>query len=273
MMMIGPKLKLVLEKELDRFNLNWLNRLLYDSNKFLNAWATRRYVHIRGKKCLVIGCATGRDCRYFVRFGAKEVHGLDIIDETGKDFPNPKVKYYRASCENMIGVPGEYYDLVYCYATMEHVPRIDLAFSEMLRVARPGGIIYALSSPLWNSRYGHHYKNYLKDPWLHLRYNKDEIVHYCISRGVQDSGEDSVYSIVNYILNYILNKNFFNMVSARTYINVCNGLQGIQIIRNELLFEDRKVLTPALKSELDQKGYAEEELLAVSHRFVARKLY
>ena len=269
MTMMGSKLRLLLEKGLDRINLNWLNRLVSNSNKFLHVWATRRYVHIRGKKCLVIGCNTGRDCRYFVRLGAKEVHGLDIIDETGKDFPNPKVKYYRVSCENMTGVPREYYDLIYCYATMEHVPRIDLAFSEMVRVARPGGIIYAYSSPLWNSRYGHHNRNLFKEPWLHLRYNKDEIIHYCTSRRIQDSGGHTVDAIVNYILN----KNFFNMAPARTYINVCNELHGIQIIKNKLFFEEPNVLTPALKSELVRKGYTEEELLAVSHTFVARKHY
>ena len=75
------------------------------------------------------------------------------------------------------------------------------------------------------------------------------------------------------IVSYILNKNFFNMVPAKTYINVCNELQGTQIIKNELFFEEPKVLTPTLKFELVGKGYAEEELLAVSHTFVARKLF
>ena len=270
MAMIGAKLRLVLEKGLDQFNLKRLNRFVYDSNKFLHACATRRYARIRGKKCLVIGCNTGRDCRYFVRLGAREVHGLDIIDEIGKDFPHPKVRYHKASCENMIGVPGEYYDLIYCYATMEHVPRIDLAFPEMVRVARPGGIIYAFSSPLWHSKYGHHCKDLLKDPWLHLRYNKDEIIHYCTSRGIQDSAGRKVEGIVNYIF---FSKTFLNREPAKTYINVCNNLPGIQIIKNELFFEEPKVLTPALKSELGRKGYAEQDLLAVSHTFVARKLH
>ena len=60
---------------------------------------------------------------------------------------------------------------------------------------------------------------------------------------------------------------------AKTYINIYNDLQGIQIIKNELFFEEPEVLTPALKSELVRKGYAEEELLVVSHTFVGRKLH
>jgi SAM-dependent methyltransferase len=265
---VGVKLRLILEKGLDQLNFKWLNQLVYDSNKFFHAFATTRYAPIRGKKCLVIGCNTGKDCRYFVRLGAKEVHGLDIIDETGKDFPNPKVRYYRASCENMTGVPEEYYDLIYCYATMEHIPRIDLAFSEMVRVARPGGIIYAFSSPLWNSRFGHHWKKLLKDPWVHLRYNQDEIIHYCASRNIHAPGGHPVDAIINNIFD----KYLFNRVFAKTYINVCNELQGIRIIKNKLFFEDPKVLPPGLKSELVRKGYTEEELLAVSHTLVARKL-
>jgi SAM-dependent methyltransferase len=269
MAMISAKLRLVLEKGLDQLNLKGLNRLVYDSNKFLHAFATRRYARIRGKKCLVIGCNTGRDCGYFVRLGAKEVHGLDIIDEIGKDFPHPRVRYHKASCEKMVGVPGDYYDLVFCYATMEHIPRIDLAFPEMVRVARPGGIIYAFSSPLWYSRYGHHCKNLLKGPWLHLRYNKDEIIHDCTSRGIQDSDGRAVDAVISYVLG----NSFLNKVPAKTYINICNDLHGIQIIKNEIFFEEPKVLSPALKSELVRKGYAEEDLLAVSHTFIARKLH
>jgi ubiquinone/menaquinone biosynthesis C-methylase UbiE len=169
----------------------------------------------------------------------------------------------------MEGVPADYYDLVYCFATMEHVPRIDLAFSEMVRVTRAGGIIYTFSSPLWNSRYGDHRKDMFRDPWIHLRYGRDEIILYCTSRGLR-----SVYDgrTLGAIVAYIFNRKFFNRVSAKTYVEVCNRLQRIQIIKNVLFFEEPSVLSQALKSELFQKGYPEEELLAVSHKCVARKL-
>ncbi len=267
--MVGERLRRVIEKGLDWLDLKWVNELVYDSNKLLHAYATRRYVRVRGKRCLVVGCHRGKDCMYFVRFGAREVHGVDIIEEIGKEVVNPKVTYYRTSCERMECIPSEYYDLVFCFATMEHIPRIDLAFSEMVRVARPGGIIYAFSSPLWNSRYGHHRKAILRDPWVHLRYDQNELIGYCASMGIREvAGGHSVEDIIKATFD----RNFCNRVPAKTYIDVCGGLQGIQIIKNELFFEAPSVLPPTLKSELGRKGYSEEELRAVSHKFVARKL-
>src|SRR3990172_629205 len=111
--MVGVRFRRFIERGLERLNLKRANELVYDLNKLFHAYATRRYGRIRGKKCLVVGCHKGRDCRYFVRFGAMEVHGLDIMMEVGEDFAHPKVTYYRASCENMDGVPADYYDLVY----------------------------------------------------------------------------------------------------------------------------------------------------------------
>jgi hypothetical protein len=81
--MVGARLRRFIEGGLERLNLERANELVYDLNKLLHAYAARRYVRIRGKKCLVIGCHKGRDCRYFVRFGAREVHGLDIIEQVG----------------------------------------------------------------------------------------------------------------------------------------------------------------------------------------------
>lgn len=44
-----------------------------------------------GKKVLVVGCSTGKDCSYFVDFGADRVVGVDLIQDIGKDFSHPKV--------------------------------------------------------------------------------------------------------------------------------------------------------------------------------------
>jgi 2-polyprenyl-3-methyl-5-hydroxy-6-metoxy-1,4-benzoquinol methylase len=266
--MLGPRLRKVIEGGLDLLNLKWVNELVRDSNKLFHAYAARRYGHLRGKKCLIVGCNRGRDCRYFVRFGAAEVHGVDIIKEIGKDYDHPKVSYSKTSCENMEGVPGEAYDLIYCFATMEHIPRIDLAFSEMVRVARPGGVIYVFSSPLWNSRYGHHHQHIFTEPWIHLRYEGDELIDHLTSLGIRDiAGGHTMKAIVGSIFS----GKFFNRVPAKEYIDVCDRLRGIQIIKNELSLEEPGLLSPALKSELAHKGYNEKELLAVSHILVARK--
>ena len=228
-----------------------------------------KYMNIRGKTVLAVGCNTGYDCRYFIELGAGEVHGVDIIDEIGANYAHPHVKYHQMSVEAM-DLKSESYDLVFSCATFEHVPRIDLAFPEMVRVTKPKGIIYCVADPLWNSRQGHHkgafFENY---PWIHLRLSRDEILEYCKEKGITDpTGEHSMEAHVDYMLD----SKFFNKMPAEQYVSICNNLKGVEILMNELYFEDKQYLTPKIYAELEPKGYQLEELLAVRHTFIARKL-
>jgi len=73
-------------------------------------------------------------------------------------------------------------------------------------------------------------------------------------------------------VDYMLDSKFFNKVPAQHYISICNDLKGVEILMNELYFEDKQYLTPKIFAELEPKGYHWEELLAVKHTFIARKL-
>jgi len=228
-------------------------------------------VHYLGAKpgsCLVVGCNRGRECGYFIKLGASYVDGVDIIDDIGSDYSRAGVMYYKLSAENMNTIRSDFYDIVYSYATMEHIGRIDLAFSQMCRVARPGGIIYSVAGPLWNSRYGHHKQDFFKDyPWIHLRMSKEEIVDYCKAKHIYDpAGTDMKHHI-----EYMLNPSFFNKLFSKKYIEVCGALRGVDIIRNELVFEEEKGLAPNIYAQLMPKGYARRELLAMVHIFIGRK--
>ena len=240
----------------------------FNDYHYIHAHQAKAYLNPRGKKCLVVGCAKGEDCTYFIKFGAKEVIGVDIADEIGKDFINPKVKYCKTSAEKMEEIQSNYFDLVYCVATMEHIPRIDLAFCEMVRVTKQGGIIYCVSAPLWNSSQGHHKSFFANYPWIHLRLSKEEIIAYCIKNDIRDT---SGARTMEQHINHMLNKRFFNMLPAQAYVDVCDSLTGITIIQNELSFVDSAYLTPEIYSELMPKGYTKDELLALVHTFIARK--
>lgn len=218
---------------------------------------------------MVIGCGGGKECSYFIAFGASEVHGLDIGEKVGHEYIHPKVKYFKMSAENMEGIEDNEYDLVHCIATMEHIPRIDIAFSEMVRICKPGGIIYCVSSPLWNSRYGHHKGDYFRRfPWIHLRMNEDGINEYCQINNITDQTGRSMKGHIAYMLS----PRNFNKISAKKYVEVCNSLDKIDIICNKLDFDDEEELTTDIYSELRQKGYTAEELLATTHTLIAQKL-
>lgn len=220
------------------------------------------------RRVLVVGCNTGLECRAFVDLGAAQVDGLDVVENTGRDFPHARVSYLRSSAE-CIAVHDDTYDLVYSYATMEHVPDIEAAFREFVRVTRPGGIIYSLAAPLWNSRFGHHKPGiFASFPWIHLRKNEDEIIALCEREHILDpSGQNDIARHVRYMLNPA----YFNKTAAARYVEVCHSLARVRILINELNLESGSVLDDDLFAELEEKGYTRQELLALGHLFVARK--
>jgi SAM-dependent methyltransferase len=195
----------------------------------LDEYHTRVAVsHLRRKpgRVLVIGCNTGRECAAFTQLGAARVDGLDVVKDTGAEFSHPGVSYLRSSAER-IGVRDNVYDLVYSYATMEHVADIGAAFREFARVTRPGGIIYSLAAPLWNSRFGHHKtRMFLSHPWIHLRMTEDEIIEFCKRNGVADPyGSNDIAHHVRYMMN----PRFFNKTPASRYLDVCRDLPRVQV--------------------------------------------
>ena len=220
------------------------------------------------RRVLEVGCNTGLECRAFADLGAARVDGLDVVENTGRDFPHARVSYLRSSAES-IAVHDDTYDLVYSYATMEHVPDIEAAFREFVRVTHPGGIIYSLAAPLWNSRFGHHKPGiFASFPWIHLMKNEDEIIALCEREHIVDpSSQNDIARDVRYMLNPA----YFNKTAAARYVEVCHSLSRVRILINELNLESGSVLDDDLFAELKEKGYTRQELLALGHLFVARK--
>ncbi len=220
-------------------------------------------------RMLVVGCNQGIECKAFVELNVAQVDGLDVVESTGAGFSHPRVSFLRTSAE-CIGIRDDTYDLVYSYATLEHVPDIDAAFSELARVTRPGGIIYTLAAPLWNSRYGHHKPDlFRKYPWIHLRMSEEEIISFCEREGITDpSGRDDIGRHVRYMMN----PQFFNKTAASHYLAVCDSLENVQVLDNKLNLESSRVLDRSVYDDLSSKGYTRQELLALGHIFVGRKL-
>lgn len=200
-----------------------------DYNLMHAKWAAS-YVSIKKAKVLVIGCNTGGDCRNLIELGAREVWGVDVVDGIGRDFPHRQVRYLQTSVEAM-DIPDNSFDLVFSFATMEHVPDIRKGFSEMARVTRPGGIIYSIAAPLWNSPYGHHKPDLFQPnyPWIHLLLDRDEICDLCEREQIQPAdGLD-----IRFHIDYMLNPEFFNMTPAKYYIEACANIHSFNIIRND----------------------------------------
>lgn len=258
---------------------------------YLNYFANDclRYIpshKLRDKKVLVVGCNNGRDCRFFLE--AAVVHGLDVCEDIGQGLTHEKVSYFQESAESTTR-PDNYYDLVFSVATMEHIPNIEAAFSEIWRVTKPGGLIYCVAAPLWNSYEGHHQYGLFADyPWIHLRLSKDDIFLYLQKhKQLEDlkplvaileqegllltSLESENQEIYAKNLADFMFSDYFNFLPSNRYIETALSLDVSYVIRNDIWQDGEQYLTDAILAELNSKGYSKDEVLSVSHTYVAIK--
>ncbi len=223
------------------------------------------HVDMRGAAVLVVGAGGGDDCRRFIARGAREVHGLDVRADVGCDFQHTDVVYHCGSIEKA-DLPSNRFDLVFAVATMEHVDDIKSGFHEMVRLTKPGGIVFSAAAPLWNSRYGHHMGCLAAYPWIHLVMSADEIVAHARRNGITGERGHTIEAIVNYMMD----SRFFNMRPACDYLAGTSALP-VDIIKNAFDREPASVLDCPMGRRALAAGFPADELLSVAHRFVARK--
>lgn len=236
------------------------------NHNLVSAKKAAELLNIRGAIILDVGANRGKDCKYFKDWGATEVHGLDIAESTGEEYQAPGVFYHIESAEKM-SFPDNVFDLVYCFATMEHIPRIDLAFNEMARVTKYGGFVYCVASPLWHSPNGHHMGDLFGEPWIHLRKSREEILEHCRAKGIEQYKDQPIEGIIDYMLNPL----FMNQIPAKHYVEVCSNLPNMKVIRNDLDLHPEDMFQANELAELIAKGYTREELRALTYTYIGQK--
>ncbi len=98
---------------------------------------------LSNKKILEIGSGAGE-----FQDVVKDYTGIDVVADLGK-FYHKKFCVINAD-EQTYPFDSESFDSIFTYAVFEHIPNINKALTEMLRVLRPGGTI--LFSPAWQVR-------------------------------------------------------------------------------------------------------------------------
>jgi SAM-dependent methyltransferase len=237
-----------------------------DYNRY-HANIAASYHPVSGGRVLVVGCNRGEDCRQFVEFGAAEVVGLDVMDEIGVNFRHPRASYVKETAEAMPFADGRF-DMIFCFATMEHVPDIERAFAEMARVCSTGGVIYSVAAPLWNTRQGPHWGDAFNEyPWAHLRLTRQEMIAFMEHRRLERP--EAPYLPPEQI-RYMTDRRYFNKRPARDYLAACTALSGVEIIRNDVEEQDPSGVDQAVVAELGARGYDRRELFGLTHTFIAR---
>jgi SAM-dependent methyltransferase len=236
--------------------------------------AARDLADATGKHALVVGCNRGREVSLFLEAGAREVWGIDVIDDVGADYPHEHAGYLQTSAEAMDLEDGMF-DIVFCLATMEHISRPEAAFPELSRVTAPTGFIYVVSAPLWHSRQGHHKGDVFdvnRYPWIHLRFEAEALKAMCESGEIEypESVEDIAVEI-----DYMTSSDHFNKRPARDYVRICSELEEVVIGHNHLDLEPESILEllpPVDRTELIDRVGGAMELRAATHTFAAWKV-
>jgi ubiquinone/menaquinone biosynthesis C-methylase UbiE len=95
-------------------------------------------------RVLDLGCAFGRDCKFFIDKGF-ETHGADLsskLIEKARETVKG-VKFYVMDLINL-KFKQDYFDGVWCSATLVHLKKEDIpeALIEIRRVLKKGGVLY-----------------------------------------------------------------------------------------------------------------------------------
>jgi ubiquinone/menaquinone biosynthesis C-methylase UbiE len=117
-----------------------LQNYMHDSFQF-DKWG--------GKKVLEIGCGSGVDSLEFARNGAR-VYSVDITanavqltKELSKE-ANIPINSLQISETCQLPFKDNYFDCVYSYGVLHHIPNVDVMLSEITRVLKPGGKLMAM---------------------------------------------------------------------------------------------------------------------------------
>lgn len=228
-----------------------------------------KYADVRGKKVLVVGCNRGLECNLLIQMGAKEVTGLDVIEEVGKDYPHPRIRYVRYPAEAM-PFEDNSFDISSSIATLEHIPNPRAALEQMAIVTARRGVLYCYAAPLWNSAFGHHKKDiFPNEPWIHLRkINAEGMKSYYKDLSEQTTDPSNMEAHIDYIYS-----DGFNQTSIREYKSIVTDLFRITSpihIELGLNYKNLELLKPDILSEL--KDYSEDELLTGSLKLILRKV-
>ncbi len=104
-----------------------------------NKWRLKTFTKIispeRNDKILEIGCNDGVLLSHISQF-TNEVYGIDTNEEMVKKLNNNKIQTMSATD---LKFDNEYFDKVYAFEVIEHIPEIKKVFLEVYRVLKPPG--------------------------------------------------------------------------------------------------------------------------------------
>jgi ubiquinone/menaquinone biosynthesis C-methylase UbiE len=130
----------------DEFDSVFFERV--EAERYRQQYWQRRwfdYGSFDGQAVLEIGVGLGTDLKQFARAGAR-CHGADITDrhleltKLNFDLEGYPVDLHKADA-TALPFPDNYFDCVYSFGVLHHIPDVSRVLAEIHRVLKPGGML------------------------------------------------------------------------------------------------------------------------------------
>jgi ubiquinone/menaquinone biosynthesis C-methylase UbiE len=156
------------------------------------------------QKYLDVGCNRGTITYEVGRLiGACETYGVDVMDTS-----HPDITYRKLKPDGTFDLESESFDLVTASMTLHHVEKLDTCVQEIMRVLRPGGLLFIREHDCWT----------VMDAML------VDIEHLLYDRVGGDVGSYNMYHYTNYYGWDELLKPFEHVKSDYYYMNLKNEI-------------------------------------------------
>jgi ubiquinone/menaquinone biosynthesis C-methylase UbiE len=143
-------------------------------------------LRLPGKDVLEVACGDGMSGTALSIYG----HQVTLLDyQDWRDNRARDLNFIQADLGKPLAIPNSSYDFIFSFNAFEHIPDPSLAIDEMIRVLRPGGVIWIDFNPLYASPLGLHAFCF-KMPYPQYLFS-DELIHSKIKvLGLNDLGQE-----------------------------------------------------------------------------------
>lgn len=188
-------------------------------------------LELQGKRVLEVGCGCGDVCQLLAERGPRLNRLVGINHERCTRDQDPRYQILHMNVSQM-GFADETFDLVYSLATFEHVADLPGALGQIRRILRPGGLLVAVWSPIWNGFNGHHYGSTISNPshhdidlpWAHLIFSPQRLPAYLVAAEGFSSAE------ADRATDFIFHSSVLNHLGYSEYRQIFSNA-GMEVLR------------------------------------------
>jgi SAM-dependent methyltransferase len=150
----------------------------------------RRVATLKGKHVLVLGVGRGHELERWRREAPASLTALELLDysaswrtlDLGPTGPPPE---FVISDLRELGFASETFDVVASTGVLEHIADVPGALTEVRRVMKPGGVMFAAFGPLYRAFGGAHYLG----SYEHMELAPEEFREFLVRRGLPEERE------------------------------------------------------------------------------------